>query len=865
VRRKAFLLLAVAFWAPPAWARPLTVGVSSDTLLFLAGNSIVDIVYDTVDGTPTVWVGTGTGASVSHDLGITWRSFTTASGLSANSVSALGIAGSMAIVGMAHNQDFSGDLFPVGDGFSLTTNAGESWDTSRPAQATGIGYFSQQIFGMLPFDLTGEPSGIWSACFFGGLLRSTDGGVTWFNIWPSDSSRIDFITKSYTDLANRFFAVTAGALNGRSDSVQVFAGSADGINRLLVIDAKIKLAGAPVFTLHTNPLGGHDWLGTAGGISRVTKAVPHITTSYFDSTTNGTVPAGLFLSSAGGITPLTDELVVFGAFDTSGTDTVGLGVLRSSDAGAAWTLLSPPQLRGAGAGPYDLVFTHQALWAAAGDSGLFRSTSNPLGDTWTRVFVDTLVQSPGAAANRVYSLAYDSLNGTLYVGTRNGVYRLTLGAADNVVAREPALYAYTAGDTTRAAVVRSLGVFYGQGNRLLLWAATHPEPGDPLQRSASLFSNDSGVTWQTVHRDLLPWGFAYLRDTVYAATQGGLLVVPLESGQYVSDTVVRVFETVQGRTDSTELVPAFRAVATIRDTLFLGGDAGWARRRPGNLDWEVTHFIPRDSVDLLQATKFVSGDAIDSGISGNFVIALNIQQYGGTRTVWASTRPVSSPQFLAVSKSTDDGRTWTWSLTEKITWNIASYRQHVWAATSEGLFHTTDGGAQWTAVPVTDAQSGSSFLGGVEVLSVRQLDDSIVLVGSEDGLARSTDLGASWSITRSFVGLGTAAAGGEDVDVYASPVPFSPSTSTRLRVHYKPEQDGPVTIEVFDFAMQKVATLLDGEYRAGRPGADPFGTNHYYEEWDATNDNGQPVATGVYFFRVESSDGTRWGKLVILP
>ena len=54
-------------------------------------------------------------------------------------------------------------------------------------------------------------------------------------------------------------------------------------------------------------------------------------------------------------------------------------------------------------------------------------------------------------------------------------------------------------------------------------------------------------------------------------------------------------------------------------------------------------------------------------------------------------------------------------------------------------------------------------------------------------------------------------------------------------------------------------------YRAARPGPDPDGTNHYVEEWDALNDDGRPVATGVYFFRVEMDGTAKWGKLVILP
>jgi ligand-binding sensor domain-containing protein len=366
-----------------------------------------------------------------------------------------------------------------------------------------------------------------------------------------------------------------------------------------------------------------------------------------------------------------------------------------------------------------------------------------------------------------------------------------------------------------------------------------------------------------VRRDLVAWGFAYLRDTLYTATNGGLLVGPVPGGVYGSDTVVTVYETTQGRVDSLELVPGFRSVASVRDTIWVGGDHGVARRRPGNADWDIDFFIPRDSVDLITQSEFA--DNSDTSISGNFVIAFAIQNYGGQQTVWASTRPVSSPQYLGVSRSTDDGRTWEVSLAGKVTWNLATFEQHVWAATNDGLWHTTDAGVNWAKVDIVDAANGTAFYDGTEVLSVKQIDANRIFVGSEDGFARSTDGGATWTITRSFAGIATAAAGGADAEVFAAPVPFSPGRDVRLRIHYKPVTDGAVHIEVFDFAMQKVATILNGVFRAGLPGPDPDGTNHYIEEWDALNDDGRSVATGVYFFRVEMDNTAKWGKLVILP
>jgi photosystem II stability/assembly factor-like uncharacterized protein len=860
------LFLAALLSAASAFARPFSFKLApGDTLGYLAGNSVVDLEFDTVLGVPTLWAGTGNGVSVSTDYGVSWRAFTTAQGLNANSVSALHIQGDTVWIGMAHSQDFNGDFFPVGDGFNFTADLGDSWVASAPSQSTGIGYFSQQIFGMLPFDLAGEPSGIWAACFFGGLIRSIDGGQTWFNIFPSAAAKTDFENKNYNELGNRFFSVDATSHNATGDSIDVYAGSAGGINRFLIIDAKRKLAGAPVFAISRDRFGTLDWLATGGGVSSLTQSVPHVYTSYFDSTTGGTLPAGLFLSATSPLTSGPGALIEVSAFTVSGSDTLGAGLYRYFESVGSWeksvTLASAPQFFGKDSGGYQLLFTHAALWAAGGRSGLWRSRD--LGSTWQRVLVDTLVTNPAAAVNRTYALAYDSLALRLYVGTYDGLYRLTLGTADSVVTREPPLYRYTPGDTAAAQIVRKVGAFRRPGGALLLTLGLHRPDTAATQRNAVLFSSDSGTTWQSVRRDLVPWGFAYLRDTIYTATNGGLVVAPVTGGVYTNDTVTFIYETTIGRADSLQLLPGFRSIAAVHDTIWIGGDHGVARRRPGNADWDIDFFVPRDSVDLITGSSFDANS--DSSISGDFVIALAIQDYAGQKTLWASTRPTESPQYLGVSRSTDHGRTWSVSLANVITWNLATYQDHVWAATNAGLFLSTNAGTTWTPVPITDTANRTAFYEGTEILAVRQVDANHVFVGSEDGFARSTDGGATWTITRSFAGIGTTQAGGPDAEVFASPVPFSPARDSRLRVHYKPATSGNVTIEVFDFAMQKVATILDGAFRSGKPGPDPDGTNHYVEEWDARNDDGRPVATGVYFFRVEMDGTSKWGKLVILP
>ena len=56
---------------------------------------------------------------------------------------------------------------------------------------------------------------------------------------------------------------------------------------------------------------------------------------------------------------------------------------------------------------------------------------------------------------------------------------------------------------------------------------------------------------------------------------------------------------------------------------------------------------------------------------------------------------------------------------------------------------------------------------------------------------------------------------------------------------------GRATLVVFDVAGRRVKGLIDGEMPAGR----------HAVNWDATDDAGQRVAPGVYFYRLTTPDG----------
>ena len=133
-----------------------------------------------------------------------------------------------------------------------------------------------------------------------------------------------------------------------------------------------------------------------------------------------------------------------------------------------------------------------------------------------------------------------------------------------------------------------------------------------------------------------------------------------------------------------------------------------------------------------------------------------------------------------------------------------------------------------------------------------------VFVGTADGLASTVDdgsgsFGTSWKIYRAYQPSGASGL------TYAYPNPFSPAAEP-VRIHYGASSnavDRSVTIDIFDFGMNRVRTLIQGATRTG--------LSEYDEIWDGKNDNGKIVANGVYIYRLQISGGDpSFGKILLL-
>jgi len=83
-----------------------------------------------------------------------------------------------------------------------------------------------------------------------------------------------------------------------------------------------------------------------------------------------------------------------------------------------------------------------------------------------------------------------------------------------------------------------------------------------------------------------------------------------------------------------------------------------------------------------------------------------------------------------------------------------------------------------------------------------------------------------------------------------APNPFNPETTIRYAVAAR----GPVRIEIFGVNGARVRTLVDLVQDAGV----------YTVRWNGTNDEGKPVGSGAYFYRLRAAGATDARKLILL-
>ena len=82
------------------------------------------------------------------------------------------------------------------------------------------------------------------------------------------------------------------------------------------------------------------------------------------------------------------------------------------------------------------------------------------------------------------------------------------------------------------------------------------------------------------------------------------------------------------------------------------------------------------------------------------------------------------------------------------------------------------------------------------------------------------------------------------------PNPFNPETTIRFSV----ATDSPVTIEIYNIRGQRVITLVDDVFTAGR----------YQAVWRGIDGNGRTVGSGIYFYRMRAGEFVETRRMILL-
>lgn len=290
----------------------------------------------------------------------------------------------------------------------------------------------------------------------------------------------------------------------------------------------------------------------------------------------------------------------------------------------------------------------------------------------------------------------------------------------------------------------------------------------------------------------------------------------------------------------------FSALVDTGGTIWIGTAAGISKSANGGQSWQrFTHTNQNQP------------------ISGNFVIGLFHNPYDNT--IWATTiRALGATEFNAISKTANGGLSWNLHLVDELSDGtfvryVAFYDSAVYAATEKGVYKSIDEGQTWLLLPpVRDRQSGEGLYTSTfysVATSPAGAPFHRLWVGSADGLGTTANNGYDWTVFRSFVSTRERS----DPAVYAYPNPYSPLHDDRpCRFQFHVAAAAEVSIDIFNFAMEKVTTLR------GQTGSPESGGADRSLTWNGKDNNGRLVDNGIYFFRANVGGKVTWGKVAII-
>jgi photosystem II stability/assembly factor-like uncharacterized protein len=839
----------------------LAGSISSDAPLpGLVTNTAIDIVEH--DG--AVWLATGRGAMFTDDGGLTWQYYDVANGLVSDNLSAIFSAVSNRLwIGSNHDELINDQLFSLSDGLSYTDDNGSLW---TQVDFSSSGQDIENVWGgnRQVFDIAGLRDGgnrDWSmfSAFAAGLLASQDNGESWRRIYasPADSAQFNTVG-AVPSFRNRYFSCVADT--SHDDTVTFWTGTAAGVFQYIYAEPEDKFYLSRVNAVAVCDTCSDDtsfklFAGGDFGLSRARLYSGPFQTSF---------------ESAGLPEPWVSAASVFGGRLFLGlldTVTETSSLFYSDDLGETFTDITL-------AVGQDTVTDFAALgdrfYAAAGVTGLWVTTDTGL--NWNRILVDS-ADAP-SAFNAVNDI--DVAADTIRLGTDTGYVSLTLTPAGTI----DSVFTHTFPENLRESrKVTKIAAQYRTSEKVL-WALT--VPATPVGTHSIQRSLDGGELWNEFGVDSVWHDLAFLNDTGYFVGEEGLFF-NLDA-QGVMAGQVSIENSLFSLDNDTGFV-----VEVVDNQLVFGTNGRLAISFNAD-DNTRGYYIFGINTDTLRADAVVNFNFLNTlipdtagarvGLTGDFIPAMGVQYFDDepdTRArVWASGRPVSGGgngismgRYVEEVDDLDDTTTvlrWLGLYFDDFAWNYAFNGDTVFAATSSGLLYKDMGQADslenvWDTLDFADAVGNVLIEAGVPTFGVRTIGNDL-WVGTGDGTVKINL--ADFADQNLFLVVDSSTPPDE---VYAFPVPFRPNIGDRVDFHFTVQRDANVTIDIYDFAMNLVATPIDnvfypaGIYHGTSPSGGSAGNT-----WDGFNDRGDIAAVGMYYFKVSYSTGEeRWGKIAVIP
>jgi len=437
----------------------------------------------------------------------------------------------------------------------------------------------------------------------------------------------------------------------------------------------------------------------------------------------------------------------------------------------------------------------------------------------------------------------------------------TLFAIEGVGSNPDAVYEIAAADN-QVWAGWDQRIFYSD-NSGLSWNYYYSENGFQGGAVSSMFVNDTNI-WVATYKDTTINNVEFF----------------LNSGLYTSqrDAMNWQFITVPHQSDAGNIIYDICVDNTALWT------ANWWRAvqksSNGGLDWELvipdtaTFFNPWDNLmHRVFSVRVDSGSiwvgtqngislSVDSGmtwdyihagdgpqsISGNKIVALEFRDVPQGREIWAATWTTFNPgERYGTSVSRDSGKTWEILLPDEQVWNFLFNDDDIFIAGRSGLWYSHDQGVSFSNL------TASLFLAEVDIYDIAMTSDSILWIGTENGLYRGDYYGNSWQKV-DFITL--------DTDDDPSAIPRSFTLGVNYPNPFNPRTTIPVTLKsagmvdlgIFDILGRRVRTLVSGNETAG---------DHEFI-WDGSDNGGNPLPSGVYFYRLSQKDETYTRSMILM-